>query len=294
MTTAIPIRCVLLAALLTTLVSTTPTSAQVRYKIPDPVIEREWEADAAGLWQWKAYDVKCPVCRGKKDPVCEGCKDSDKKVCMECDGKKTAPCRVCLGSTKLPDPLEELTCIYCIGSGWYPCGLCKGRGSYPVQGGGSGEQKCGACKGNGSIRCQACKGKQRLPVVKVGRKGPAEASLEDLQDVRKILEEGLEAVKAFEPVGNESKGQKAFAQAIDKLGKILPATRGAKAMLSEVLKGLRKGASYVGYDEWVRNQFVVFQDFTVYLLRHQILLVDLCAKRAEHNEKVQADKKDRP
>src|SRR5262245_53812529 len=125
------------------LVAVAGAPQSTRPKIPPPDFKRECDTDAAGLKQWKAFDVGCPQCKGTKFSVCEHCKDTKFPICLECDGKKRAPCRTCGGRGKLPDPLVELACPYCSGSSWYPCGLCNGFGFLKID---DAETKCGACK----------------------------------------------------------------------------------------------------------------------------------------------------
>jgi hypothetical protein len=268
-----------------------PTAfAQVRYRIPEPQIERLEEVDANGLKQWKALDETCPHCNGKKTAKCGHCVETELPTCAECDNKKEAPCRYCGGSGKKLDPLIELPCPYCVGAAWHDCALCKSRGSYPVQGGGASEQKCGACKEKGAIPCSVCKGKRVIPAVKVGKKGPGYAKAAEIKDAKEDLAKAMEAVNAYLPVGKEQ-SKKDLYKAIGKYAKLLPALKDMPTLLDETLNGLRKGAGYVGYDEWLLNEFVVFKDRTIYLLKHQMLLLDLCAAHAEHNEKVEAEKK---
>ncbi len=268
-----------------------PTAfAQVRYRIPEPQIERLEEVDANGLKQWKALDEKCPYCNGKKTAKCGHCDGNELPTCAECSSTKEATCRYCGGSGKKIDPLVEMTCPYCVGAGWHDCALCKSRGSYPVQGGGANEQKCGSCKEKGAIPCSVCKGKHVIPVLKVGKKGPGYAKAAELKDAKKDLEKAMEAVNAYLPVGKEQ-SKKDLYKAVGKYQKLLPALKDMQTLLDETLNGLRKGAGYVGYDEWLLNEFVVFKDRTIYLLKHQMLLVDLCLAHAEHNEKVEAEKK---
>lgn len=268
----------------------TTAPAQVRYRIPEPQIERAEETDAEGLKQWKTLDEICTYCNGRKISKCGHCVDTELPTCAECDNKKEAPCRYCGGAGKKLDPLVELPCPYCVGAAWHDCALCKSRGSYPVQGGGASEQKCGACKEKGAIPCTVCKGKRVIAVVKVGKKGPGYAKAEEIREAKEDLAKAKAAVEAYVPAGKEN-SKKDLAKAVSKYQKMLPALKDMQGLLDETLNGLRKGAGYVGYDEWLLNEFVVFKDRTIYLLKHQMLLLDLCLAHAEHNEKVEAEKK---
>lgn len=261
---------------------------QVRRKLPEPAVDRAWETDAEGLRQWTAFDERCALCRGGKTTECEHCKGyEDLPACAECDLTKKADCRACRGSGRAHDPLEALVCPYCWGSTWYGCKLCKTRGRYPVKGGGKREQKCGACKTRGAFLCTPCKGLGFFPAAKIGSGGPGDAKLKNLRNAREKLAKALEEMKAFEPVHeSRSKSEKAFTKAIDPAARVLPAVKGMKSLLETSLKGLGKGAGYVGYADWVDAEFLEFKDRTVFFLRHQLLLLDLCIERAEFNEQV--------
>ena len=52
-------------------------------------------------------------------------------------------------------------------------------------------------------------------------------------------------------------------------------------------KGLTKAAAiYEQYDAKVLNVNYIFTDRSVYVIRHQLRVLDLCIARAEFNEKV--------
>ena len=269
-------------------VSCPALTGQVRKKIPVPQIDRQWEETKDGLWEWKKYDHKCDHCKTAKTRTCEYCEGADWVKCQACKGKKVATCRLCAGAGKLADPLVSMMCPYCDGMNWHPCGLCHGKGSFPVKGGGKKEQACSACKKAGSHACKACKGKHHILVVKVGKKGIGNASSKDLKKARKVLQKALDEVTKLKFTSNESKSLKLFKAPLKKPAKILPVLKDMEKLLVTSLKGLRKGSSYVAYPEWVLAEFHHFQDKTIYLLRYQILLIDICLKRAEHNEAIEA------
>ena len=56
----------------------------------------------------------------------------DWKHCPECQRKDKAKlltaCRACAGKGKIADPLDELPCAGCMGSGIFLCTVCGGRG----------------------------------------------------------------------------------------------------------------------------------------------------------------------
>ena len=278
-----PLNLIVLLGLLVHLVGQ-PLAAQVRKKIPLPKIEREWSEDEQGLWQWQKFEQTCFRCRGAKRRDCEYCKHQERDHCVACGDKKVTVCRVCAGKGKLPDPLLVLMCPYCQGITWHPCRLCAGHGSFPVKGGGKKNQTCSACKKLGSHKCTACKGKHHLAVVKVGKHGPGKASVKDLKQARSVLQKSLESLEKLELTAKEGKTLKAFLKTIKKSAKILAAIKDMQGLLKKSLKGLRKGAAYTSYGDNVLAEFAHFKDRSIYLLRHQILLLNICLKRAEHNE----------
>ncbi len=197
-------------ALLTALVAFAGAQT-ARPKIPPPDFKREVVVDAAGLQQWKAFDVTCDHCKGAKVHICDHCKDSKLPVCQECKGEKRATCRPCGGKGKLPDPMVELACPYCWGSSWYACALCNSWGHLSVEGA---ETKCGACKQKGLIPCGACNAERRVATAKLGKKGVGEAGSKELNELLAKLRESLAALEKFEPETNPSKTMKAFAKTV--------------------------------------------------------------------------------
>ncbi|MEO6708366.1 MAG: hypothetical protein ABIP42_02250 [Planctomycetota bacterium] len=255
---------------------------QTRAKIPPPDFKREWEADAAGLRQWKAFDVPCVSCKGVKSQVCEHCKDTQFPLCLECDGKKHTTCRTCGGKGKMPDPLVDLACPYCSGSSWYTCEMCNGWGFMKID---SVDTKCGACKQKGLLKCQACNGQRRVETIKVAKKGVGEASAKDLTESLKKLHAAQDALEKFEPDSNPSRSQKAFAKALEPVERDLKAIKDMQKMLDDVLKGVNGfGAAYSGFVEHQTQQFLLFKDRTNYLLQHQIRAAEQSLERAEFNE----------
>lgn len=268
-------------ALLTGLVAVAE-AVQARPKIPPPDFKREYDVDAAGLRQWKAFDVTCPQCKGTKNFECMHCKDAKFAICLECDGKKHTTCRVCGGKGKLPDPMLELACPYCSGSSWYPCGLCNSFGVLQVDGV---DTKCGACKQKGLLKCLACNGARRVDTIKVGKKGVGECTSKELKDLLEKLRASQDAMEKFDPDPNPSKAMKAFVKALEPVEKDLKVVKDAEKMLDEVLKGVKSyGAGYSKYQEDLIQQFLVFKDRSVFLLQHQIRAAEQSLERAEFNE----------
>ena len=94
---------------------------------------------------------------------------------------------------------------------------------------------------------------------------------------------------AFEPAERPGKSDKALSKILAKPARQLEALAGMQDMLETVVKGLTKaGANLQSYEANVTHQYLVFKDRTLFLLKHQVLLLDLCIERAEHNEQVEA------
>ena len=261
------------------------SSGQSREKIPDPEFTRETVEDAKGLQQWKDINPECPTCRKAKILECLGCKGRNLPHCAECGGKKKAKCRTCAGTGRAPDPLKEMACIYCKGSAWYGCGLCGTDGIIQVK-----EQddvKCGSCKGKGFFPCTVCKGKRRLPSVRVKRKDPGKAKLKDLLATQAQLKAGLAALEAWEPNDTISKNLKSLAALLAKPAKSATPLKDMQKLLEESLKGItRAGSMYQDYEADLAHQFMLFKDRSVYLIKYQLKVLELCITRLEHNEKI--------
>jgi hypothetical protein len=261
--------------------------AQVLEKIPEVQIERDTELDAAGLRQFVPFEVKCPASQGRANFKCLGCDGVEMPHCTECDGTKLAPCRTCAGTGNLLDPLVEMVCPYCRGSAWYNCAQCNGFGSFGVNqaDGSSVRQKCGSCKEQGRFACSVCGGTRKLPSVRVKKKAPTEAALKDLAATHAALAEVLAELETFEPVDRPAKSQKALEKLLAKPKKTLPPLGDMLELLEDVLKGLTKaGAGFQNYEERMDHQLRVFRDRSIYLLRYQLRVLDLCIERAEFNE----------
>jgi hypothetical protein len=272
----------LCAAIALAFVALASAQQSTRPKIPPPDFKRECDTDAAGLKQWKPFDVECPACKGTKFTECLHCKDTKFPMCLECDGKHRATCRTCGGRGKLPDPLLELACPYCEGSSWYPCGLCNGFGILKIDGA---ETKCGACKQKGLLKCIACAGTRRVETIKVGKKPVGEAAAKDLRELLEKLKASLAEMEKFEPEENPSKSIKAFNKILEPLERDYKVAKDVEKMLDETLKGVKSyGAGYTSYAENLKGQFLVFKDRTVFLLQHQVRAAEQSLARAEANE----------
>lgn len=279
----------LLVPLLILILSAASLAMQAREKIPDHVFVRETVIDEEGLQQWAPWEVKCPQCRGVKEIDCPLCVDRDSPNCIECGGDKKAVCRVCVGKGELPDPVIHIACAYCRGAGVYPCAHCLGAGTFSVR-----EQddsvrieKCRGCKEHGGFECTPCGGTRLLPAISIKKNPLAEAEIEDMQDTREVLVETLAVLEKFKHDSSHRKTEKALQKLLKDPSKTYPVLKDMLALLEEVHKAFSKsGSGYENYDGKLTHQFYIFQDRTVWLLRHQILLLDKEIARAEFNAAV--------
>lgn len=266
---------------------------QTLEKIPVVDFKRTLVLDADGLKQFEPFDVKCEPCKGLRDWTCQGCDKADLPNCPECKGTKKAPCRACAGKGKAHDPLLEHTCTFCRGAAWYDCAQCAGAGFFfeTSPDGGRVQMPCGACKKVGAYACDACAGKRVLETVRIKRKPPSEASLDDLRAAQAEQLAWMAELEAFEPLDRAAKSTKALEKQLARPGRALPALKDMQVLLEHVQKGLsRAGAGYVNYEERQSFQFMVFRDRSIHLLRHNLRVLELCIERAEFNESVAENK----
>jgi hypothetical protein len=277
-----------LTALLALLFIAPLASAQTRERIPPPEFVREVVDDDQGRQQWKEVETKCEPCQGKGKHECLGCKGNVELYahCTECDGERRAPCRTCAGEKILPDPLVEMACPFCRGSGWYNCGQCNGPGMYYTtdQNGNRTELVCRACDKKGRYKCAVCDGKRRIPTVRIKKKHPGEAKAKNLLKMREDIQKCLDAFSAFEPVERGMKSLKLFEETARPYLKKRPALKQASGLLETTLKGIRKvGAAYEGYEAANTFQILLIKDRTVYMLQYDLRAIDQSIARNEHN-----------
>jgi len=248
-----------------------------------PKPEIPWELDRDGLRQWTEVDVDCKTCRGEGTQNCVRCKQRSMPVCAECDKEGEAVCRDCGGDGKQYDPLDEMICPFCDGSGLWECPGCNGKGSYGVVGGGRKPQDCGPCDESGSIECGVCKGKRHIAVVKPAG-GLAKASNKALADATEDLQETIRNLKEYSPRGVESDDRKEFDKAIKKGKKKLPGLKTLGKLMDGSMKAMRALAQYVGYEEWVANEFRRFRIRSIAYIESQLALIEVCKQRNDFNE----------
>jgi hypothetical protein len=267
-------------------------------KFPDPIVQRATKVDDQGLRQWvqPADLVACPQCKNNKETECFHCKDFEAdeqpSKCPECGGKKKAPCRVCAGGGSLPDPLEKAPCPGCFGASVVLCIGCRGRGAFPVQGGGKKWQKCTQCKAIGGWPCLVCKGARTIapPKLKPNLANAPSSELVPAKDAVMAVQAALERFRFSGHIDRVRNEVKAYGEAWKPAVKWLAAAKDAPAMLKEIMDGMGKGDVWVGQDERKAEAAKRFLLFNVYYLKHQAKILDLCLERAQANEKAAAGK----
>lgn len=280
--------CLVLFALLFA-ASAAVTAQGARYLIPER-IERKTEAgdDGQQVWaKWEAPD--CTSCKGTGKSVCATCarfpKDADK--CPECERKDKAKflttCRVCAGKGKLADPLDELPCAGCMGSGMFLCTVCGGGGQLKV---GSAKRwsACPACRGKGRFDCGGCKGKRVMSSLVV-KPSLREAPLDKLQKAQEAVDAALQRFASFLPAGGTKarKEVKELGKAYDELKKLHPSWKGMAKATKNYMGKIFAGAQFQGHEQNEAATMNQLKSNAEYYLKHQKRMLELAIKRAELN-----------
>jgi len=245
-----------------------------------------WEIDRDGLRQWAKFEADCEPCNGSGKAPCQQCTDAPIDDCAKCKGKAMAKCRDCGGKGEQYHPLEEMVCPYCSGSALWACPCCRGKGSYEVVGGSKDGVRCGPCKATGALKCEACKGKRKIPMLKAGGGAIAKASEESLERARTVVEDAIAAFKGLEPTARESDNTELYEQAIDGTSKNLPVFKKVTKMLESTVKALRDQENYVGYETWLAIEYRRISACSIKMLEAQLEALDLCRQRLDFNRQV--------
>lgn len=274
------------------------SAQQGQQKNPSAPVERKVVTGEAGMQQWAPYEAPtCIRCKGSKTIECPTCKGAEFAVkCGECGTRKEprtkkAPCRLCAGEGKMPDPLVEAPCLGCFGSSRFPCFGCGGNGNYPVEGGGKKRQKCAVCRGEGSLACSICKGKRRCDALSV-RKGLADASLKDLKAALELVEKALADIRAFQPTGVKARKElKAYQATLKAVTKVCKVARKASSAIKSLQSLVSKMDQYRGFEDRKMRVFKTFADYNAFYFDHQLQALKLAIQRAEHNAEVAKNSK---
>jgi hypothetical protein len=276
----------LLLSLLFAAAATLPAQG-ARFLIPER-IERQTEADDQGLQQWAKWPaLKCPSCKGAGKAACQTCArfGPDAKSCPECKRVKglKAPCRVCAGEGKIPDPLEVAPCAGCMGVSCLVCTVCGGAGRLKV-GGAKRWSNCPSCRGKGGFPCTGCKGKRVMTSLQL-KPSMMEAPLDKLLKAMKDLDKMIALFDKITPVGGNKarKVVKEFGKAFAAGKKLHPAFKNLGKLNKSYMSKIFAGANFQGHEENEANTFKMLKTHAQYYLRHQKRMMELALKRAEAN-----------
>lgn len=266
-----------------------PLSAQgARYLIPER-IERATEEGEDGRLRWAKWPAPdCGSCKGTGKSVCATCARFSKeaKDCPECgrkDPKHLAACRACAGKGKIADPLDEVPCAGCMGSGMFLCTVCGGGGQLKV-GAAKRWSKCPACRGAGKFDCGGCAG-ERVMSSLVLKPSLRDAELDKLQKAMKSVDASIDLFGKFTPSGGTKarKSIKELGKAYDALKKIHPAWKGMSKATKNYMGKIFAGAQFQGHEENEANTMNLLKSNAEYYLKHQKRMLELAIKRAELN-----------
>lgn len=259
-----------------------------RYLIPER-IERATEAGTDGELQWAEWPAPaCASCKGTGKMVCPTCARfaKDAKDCPECgrkDPKNMTACRACAGTGKIADPLDEVPCAGCMGSGMFLCTVCGGGGQLRV---GSAKRwsKCPACRGKGKFDCGACKGKRVMSSLVI-KPSLREAELGNLKKAMKAVDASLALFAAFNPQGGTKarKEVKALGKAYDAMKKFHPSFKNMAKATKSYMSKIFAGAQFQGHAENEANTMNRLKANAEYYLKHQKRMLELATARAESN-----------
>lgn len=266
-----------------------PAFGQTIEKVPEVEIERPLVEDEEGLLQFEAWpEIKCPTCKARGKYTCFGCDGiEDMDHCPECEGEKKANCRQCDGARHIHDPLHQLMCMSCRGSGWTRCGQCMGGGVIIEnrQDGTSNTINCLGCKKKGFYECAVCEGEQHIETIRVKKKAPWEAKLKDLKKTQEAVNTAMEFLEGWEPQGRASKVMKQFEKDMKTAFRDVPKLKDFYEVMDAVLDNVHKaGAGYVNYESKLELRMLTYRQRMVHYLRYQARVLELCVERAEHNE----------
>ncbi len=285
-----------LFALVAALATAVAQDDGIRYFHPEK-FERATKTDEAGMVQWADHaQLKCPTCSGTGQMKCSTCAryPDEAKKCPDCKRAedKKAPCHACAGTGTFPDPLEKALCPGCRGAGYLLCGCCPGSGILKV-----GDDKrwsaCPGCRGEGAVVCNVCAGK-RLVEVAALKPSLRDANAAALKKAMESTDKLLADLAAFAPTAkNSRKESKALAEIIQSTGPLYPALKRVPKALDEVMKRTYPGANFQGQAQREVDSMGRIRSNVEYYVKHQRRMLELAQKRAEANEKLAAENKDK-
>jgi hypothetical protein len=269
------------------------SKAEIVFLDPDK-IDRPTKEDAQGLQQWVEWKKEpCPSCKGAKTTPCVLCEQiDDNKHCAECGGKRVATCRTCGGAGSIPDPLDKVLCPGCHGAGMFICMVCGGGGYLKIEGSGEHALACPACRGECGLKCTVCGG-ARLVETAALKPSLKEAPLLPLQKAKEQVDAVLKSVTAFTTSKDPRKDSKTFGKLLAPAGSVLPPLQKSPKFCEDIMGKTLAGAHFVGHEEHEAMALKLMQDNHVYYLKWVKRMLDFAIARAEKNDKVGGDKKDK-
>ena len=277
------------------LAARSPSQEGLRYFVPEK-FERATKTDDAGLVQWADHTKqKCPSCSGSGKTKCTTCVrfPDDWTICPECKRTKDREvvCRTCGGTGAFPDPLEKVHCPGCMAAGFLICTVCSGAGQQRV-GDAKKPTNCPSCRGDGGFKCQVCNG-SRLVEVAALKPSLREASAATLAKGIATTDQTLKALAAVTPSGgqNSRKEVKAIGKALEIGQSIFPPIKRTPKFLEDCMGRIYGGANFQGHEENEAQAMALVKGNAEYFLKHQKRMMELAHKRAETNEKLQAENK---
>lgn len=289
------LRVVLVAAFAVVVVAQKKERVEIRYVIPER-FERATTTDENGLVQWAEHKKdKCQTCAGTGKTGCTTCERfrDEVKNCIECKRVKDAQvtCRSCAGLGHWPDPLEKVHCPECLGAGFAVCGLCRGAGQLPMNKDADRWGNCPLCRGDGGAKCGVCDGK-RLVEPAALKPSLKDANSATLTKAIATADQMLKALETFTPTGkNTRKEGKELGKILGSGAAVFPPMKRAPKALDDWLGKVAGGSGYEGFEEREATALNMFKVNGTYYVKHQKRMMELALKRAEANEKLQAENK---
>jgi hypothetical protein len=269
----------------------------IRYLIPER-IERATKADDQGLLQWTPWEAtKCQTCAGTGKTDCSTCFRflDEIKSCIECGRKEGAKavCRSCGGSGEYQDPLEKAHCPGCMACAFLICTVCSGSGVQKISGGGDRWSKCVACRGDGGFACGFCKGERLVEPASI-KPSMKDASSANAGKAIAAIDKALAALGKFEANGNDSrKDVKELQKIFKEVEAYLPPLKRGGKVVNDYMNKIYAGKTFVAYKEMEANALNQLKSRTEYYLKIEKRMLELIQKRAEANEKLLAEQKDK-
>jgi hypothetical protein len=267
---------------------------ELRYLVPER-LERATTTDDQGLIQWAEFKAeKCASCLGKAKTPCTTCARFDEAAerCVECKRNKdrTATCRPCGGVGEWSDPLDKALCPGCHGAAFLICTVCAGGGRLKVN---DAERwsDCPGCRGDGGFACAVCDGKRLVEMASL-KPSLRDANAASLAKALEAVDKTLAELSKFEATGKNSRKEQKELQRVIALGQsVLPPLKREGKVVGDYMGKIYGGSQFLAAEEQQANAMNLVKRNSEAYLKHQKRMIELCLKRAEHNEKILAEAK---